>query len=114
LVSTREYKKSEVELPDEVQESVSNFFQKMDQNGDGKIEREEAVAFWSSNFAKINAAAMFNEVDEDQDGSISEGEFRSFFANVFGSGYTTVELIEEISEMMCGSSWVDFDDGRTT
>ena len=34
----------------------------MHQNGDGLLERPEAVAFWGKNFAKVNANAMFNEV----------------------------------------------------
>ena len=44
------------------------FFQKVDVDGDNSITQEEAVRFWGNNFAKVNATAMFNEVDSDGDG----------------------------------------------
>ena len=31
----------------------------------GEIAKEEARQFWGTNFAKVNAQAMFNEVDVD-------------------------------------------------
>ena len=33
-----------------------SFFDKMDTNGDGSVTKEEAIAFWGSNFAKVSAA----------------------------------------------------------
>ena len=47
----------------------------------GTVEKEEAIAFWKKNFAKVNADAMFNEVDDDNNGSLTHAEFMSFWAN---------------------------------
>ena len=30
----------------------------MDTNGDGSVTKEEAIAFWGSNFAKVSAAPL--------------------------------------------------------
>ena len=86
----------------------------MDANGDGEVSKEEAVAFWGKNFAKVNAQSMFNEVDADQSSTISWTEFRAFWQNVIGSGYSQEDLAEEVDMMLEGGSWVDFNDGRTT
>ena len=32
------------------------FFDKMDTNSDGSVTKEEAIAFWGSNFAKVSTA----------------------------------------------------------
>ena len=44
------------------------FFEKLDKNGDNIVTLTEAEEFWKENFAKLNARAMFNEVDTDKDG----------------------------------------------
>jgi len=75
---------------------------------------EEAVAFWGTNFAKVNAKSMFNEVDEDGNATISWDEFLKFWQNVVGSGYPEDDVEEEVEMMLEGGSWVDFNDGRTT
>jgi len=86
----------------------------MDSNGDGKVVKEEAVAFWGKNFAKVNANSMFNEVDEDGNLEITWDEFIGFWQNVAASGYDLSEISEEVDMMLEGGSWVDFDDGRRT
>lgn len=48
---------------------IQLFFTKVDVQGDDRITKEEAVRFWGTNFAKVNASAMFNEVDSDGDGA---------------------------------------------
>ena len=62
----------------------------------------------------MNAQAMFNEVDEDGNEAITFPEFEAFSKNVVGSGYDVDDLKEEVSMMLEGGSWVDFNDGRTT
>ena len=57
---------------------------------------------------------MFNEVDEDGNGSVSWDELIEFWKNVVGSGYSVEDLTEEVEMMLEGGSWVDFNDGRTT
>ena len=63
---------------------------------------------------KINAKAMFNEVDVDKDGSVTLKEWDEFWTNVKTSGYSEEDIIEELEAFEKGESWVDFDDGRTT
>lgn len=45
-----------------LEKAATTMFQKMDIDGDGKVNHEEAVKFWGKNFAKVNAKALFNEV----------------------------------------------------
>ena len=40
-------------------------------HGDGDVTKDEAIAHWGKNFAKVNATSMFNEVDEDGNESVS-------------------------------------------
>ena len=61
------------------------------------------------------AQAMFNEVDEDGNGSIAYDEWIEFWRNVMGTGtYETEDVMEELESMMEGGAWVDWNDGRTT
>jgi hypothetical protein len=41
-----------------------------DEDGSKTIEKEEAIKFWGSNFAKINAAEFFKTVDVNDDGHV--------------------------------------------
>ena len=111
----REFQRSdEVELPETLAKKLKAFFDKMDADGNGEVTKEEAVAFWGTNFAKVNAKSMFNEVDEDKSESITWDEFLAFWKNVVASGYSKEDLEEEVDMMIEGGSWVDFNDGRTT
>jgi Ca2+-binding EF-hand superfamily protein len=110
----REYKTAEVDLPADLQAMLRSFFDKIDDDKNGEITKEEATKFWGKNFAKVNANSMFNEVDEDHNGSISWDEFLAFWKNVVGSGYPPEDIKEEVEMMLEGGSWVDFNDGRTT
>ena len=87
----------------------------MDTNGDGDLEKSEAVAFWGKNFAKVNAGAMFNEVDTDNSELITFDEWMDFWNNVLATGtYSEEDILEELTSMMEGGSWVDWNDGRST
>jgi len=111
----REYVKKDVlEVSPELEEKLKAFFDKMDCNGDGTVTKDEAILFWGTNFAKVNANSMFNEVDENGDCEITWPEFLDFWKNVVGSGYAGDDILEEVEMMLEGGSWVDFDDGRTT
>jgi len=111
----RDFQKNDhVEMPAELEAKLKSFFERMDADGNGEVSKEEAVAFWGKNFAKVNAQSMFNEVDEDGNESISWTEFLAFWQNVIGSGYPVDDITEEVDMMLEGGSWVDFNDGRTT
>jgi len=101
-------------LSDVLFSKVKTLFEKMDADGNGEITREEARAFWGKNFAKVNAQAMFNEVDDDNSGAVDFPEWVGFWENVIKSEYKEEDLIEEIEMIIEGGSWVDFDDNRTT
>ena len=77
--SRRTYQKSDAPIPPELDAKLRSFFDKMDADQNGEVSREEAVAFWGKNFAKVNAQSMFNEVDEDGNDHISWEEFRKFW-----------------------------------
>lgn len=112
---TREYAvKSDVALSEVLSAKLKAFFDKMDDDKNGEVSKEEAIAFWGSNFAKVNANSMFNEVDADGNASISWDEFLKFWQNVVASGYAEEDVLEEVDMMLEGGSWVDFNDGRTT
>lgn len=104
----------QTEVPPPMLGKLQTVFKKMDADGDGVISKKEANAFWDTNFAKVNAGAMFNEVDEDHDGNVSEEEWLYFWKNVLQHGYTTQEIEDELDELIAGGSWVDYSDGRNT
>jgi len=109
-----EKKEEHVEMTQEVEDMLKKFFDTMDADGNGEVTKDEAVAHWGKNFAKVNATSMFNEVDEDGNESVSWEEFLAFWKNVVASGYSQDDILEEVEMMIEGGSWVDFDDGRTT
>jgi hypothetical protein len=111
---THTFTKSEGTLTDVLQAKLKSFFDKMDLDSNGEVSKEEAEKFWGKNFAKVNATAMFNEVDEDKSATITWDEFLAFWRNVVASGYSEDDLKEEVEMMKAGGSWVDFNDGRTT
>lgn len=103
-----------IAMTQQVEDMLKKFFDTMDADGNGEVTKDEAVAHWGKNFAKVNATSMFNEVDEDGNESVSWEEFLAFWKNVVASGYSQDDILEEVEMMIEGGSWVDFDDGRTT
>eukprot|EP00965_Chrysotila_dentata_P017838 593845-Pleurochrysis_carterae.AAC.1 len=51
----RQFNTKEVELNPELHDMLKAFFDKMDGNKDGSVTKEEAIAFWGKNFAKVHA-----------------------------------------------------------
>jgi len=102
-------------LSPELTAKVTEMFHTIDADSNGKLSKDEAIAFWGRNFAKVNAQAMFNEVDQAHNEEISLADWIAFWANVMAQGtYTEEDVIEELDSMMKGGSWVDWNDGRTT
>jgi len=89
-------------------------FVKMDGNGNMVISKNEGERLFTNGFSKISTNAMFNELDVDQNGSITAKEFMKFWVNVKGSGYKESLIIEEIENLLQGGAWVDWNDGRRT
>ncbi|KAJ1619574.1 hypothetical protein T492DRAFT_415738 [Pavlovales sp. CCMP2436] len=81
----------------------------------------EAEKFWAGGklgkFGKMSARAMFNEVDDDANKSISYKEWVDFWTNVKNSpehSYSDEDIIEEVQAMLKGEAWRDWDDGKST
>lgn len=91
---------------------LADLFKKMDTDGDGKVDKAEAKAFFKGTFAKISAEAMFNEVDSDANGGITCEEFLDFWEQVRRSGYKDDDIQEEVANLMQGGAWVDWKDSR--
>jgi len=102
-------------LSQALEAKLREMFKAIDANGDGSLEKQEAIDFYGKNFAKVNAQAMFNEVDIENSGQIRYEHWISFWQNVMAQGlYSEEQVLEELAEMMEGGSWVDWNDGRTT
>jgi len=93
---------------------IEDLFHVMDMDGSNAVTRKEAQAFFKGQFTSISATAMFNEVDVDKSGAITADEFIAFWLQVRAAGYKEQEIVHEIDEIMAGSSWVDWMDGRST
>ena len=52
-------------------QKIEELFYKFDEERSGQITKEMALAFWGTNFAKVNSNAMFDEVDRDADAFIT-------------------------------------------
>ena len=71
-------------------EEINATFDKMDANGDGKIDKEEFLACLAAEGGPTipeEAMAQFEEFlatcDTDDDGKVSRAEFLTFFENMF-------------------------------
>mmetsp|Transcript_45621 Transcript_45621/g.108590 ORF Transcript_45621/g.108590 Transcript_45621/m.108590 type:complete len:406 (-) Transcript_45621:238-1455(-) len=90
-------------------------FNAMDTDHGMVITRLHAEAFFKGAFSNISVQAMFNEIDENQHGSITADEWMAFWAQVRSSGYSNKDIIDELDNMLDGScAWVDWKDGRKT
>merc|ERR1719195_621621 len=90
---------------------VEELFGSMDVDGNGLIEREEAVRFFKK-FQAVSADAMFDEVDKDNDGSITLQEFKRFWEEVLCSGYSEEDMLQELSDLQSGEVWVKYRDSE--
>jgi len=93
---------------EELFHTISNHDEKM------QITREKAQHFFKGTFANLSADAMFNEIDLNRHGVINAKDFMAFWVQVKASGYKEKDILEEIDNIIEGSPWVDWKDGRTT
>jgi Ca2+-binding EF-hand superfamily protein len=80
-------KASEQIISAAVKAKALQIFGEIDINGSKTIDREETERWWATNFARINTMAMFEAVDVDNDGAITEDEWIAFWADVSGAGH---------------------------
>ena len=100
------------QLPPKLFEKVDTLFKKIDIDDSKTIDREETLKFWSSNFAKINSAVLFDQVDTNNDGSIQYDEWIDFWRIVYDSGYSEDEICSELDNILNGGTWVKFETNR--
>mmetsp|Transcript_40701 Transcript_40701/g.86624 ORF Transcript_40701/g.86624 Transcript_40701/m.86624 type:complete len:152 (+) Transcript_40701:92-547(+) len=105
-------------LTDVTKAKLQEFFDKVDSDKDKVISKEEAIRFWGSKFAKVNAETFFQEVDQNMNERITLEEFIAFFEQVKASGYyEEAEILEEIQSMEKGEAWLTWqkkDEARTS
>ena len=99
-------------LAKETTARLEELFSKMDLDGNQQISMDEAIKFWGTNFAKVNANAMFNEVDTDGTKTITKAKFLAFWEQVKKSGYSDADILAELESMIEHGSWVDWKDSR--
>eukprot|EP00164_Ancoracysta_twista_P007511 GFYU01010670.1.p2 GENE.GFYU01010670.1~~GFYU01010670.1.p2 ORF type:complete len:136 (+),score=62.95 GFYU01010670.1:31-438(+) len=97
-----------IELSEELEKKIVDLFNEMDDDESNTLEKSEAYKFWGKNFPKVNAEAMFDEVDEDGDESVTLEEWKEFWIKVKESGYSDEELLDEIDGILAGDSWTGF------
>ena len=83
-------------------------FDLIDINNSHKIERDETLRFWSSNFPTINSNELFNQVDKNNNGEIDLDEWIDYWTIVSNSGYSDKEICNELDNMIKGGCWVQF------
>jgi len=94
-------------------DACRELFKKIDADGQLTITREKAGAHFRPAFGSISADAMFNEVDQNHHGQITPKEWMKFWVQVKAAGYKEQDILDEIEQLMDGSTWVDWKDGRS-
>eukprot|EP00742_Colponemidia_sp_Colp-10_P003318 GILJ01003532.1.p1 GENE.GILJ01003532.1~~GILJ01003532.1.p1 ORF type:complete len:124 (-),score=14.81 GILJ01003532.1:198-569(-) len=97
------------DLSPELEEKIVQFFNKLDTDHSRTLTKDEAINFWKSNYGKINANAMFAQVDFNGDDSITLDEWLNFWRQVKAEGYSEETIHEELDNILNGGSWVGFD-----
>ena len=69
------------------------------------IEKKEALQFWKDKFAKLQAEALFNSVDVNNDGFIQLEEWVQFWEIVKSAGHSESEIDEELSNLKEKGEW---------
>jgi Ca2+-binding EF-hand superfamily protein len=87
-------------------------FEMMDPDCRMEITREKAESFFKCNFRRLSVEELFKQVDLDSNNVITAEEFMAFWVRVRSSGYKDDDIMQEISSIMGGGAWVDWEDGR--
>ncbi|CAD8076137.1 unnamed protein product [Paramecium primaurelia] len=95
-------------LSEKLRYKAIEIFKKLDIKGNGTIDKQGTEQFWKSNFAKLNTEALFDAVDFDKSGDITEDEWMAFWEIVKQNGYSEEEINMELDELMEGKAWVQF------
>lgn len=85
-------------------------FNEIDSDHSRTIDLQKTLAWWHTNFAKINSHAMFESVDANKDGKISLDEWLNFWQALRSHSHLDEEIVEELNNLRQGNSWVVFQD----
>lgn len=77
-------------------------------NGSDQITRVQSMNFFKGGFSSVSTEAMFKEVNMCGNGSITPFEFMAFWVHVSGLGYSDKAIIEEVSLLLNGGTWLDW------
>ena len=83
---------------------INELFGMIDSDNSSTLEMEETVAFWASNFPKLNTYDLFQQVDKNNDGKIQKEEWIEFSVFVLSSGYTEEEISNQLHSMTKGGA----------
>jgi Ca2+-binding EF-hand superfamily protein len=97
-----------VSLSSQTHAKALEIFRQIDVDGSKTIDKNETIVWWNQNFAKVNTSALFETVDINNDGEISEEEWIAFWEAVKGSGRTEEEINEELDNLLSKGSWTNF------
>ncbi len=86
----------------------------IDTDRSNSLEREEAIKFWATNYAKLNTNELFDQVDKNGDNSIQLSEWLEFWLLVLKSGHSAEEISTELDNLLSGSPWVKFENVDNT
>ncbi len=84
-------------------------FKEIDSDHSNTIDKEEALSFWKNKFAKLQAEALFNSVDVNNDGHIQLDEWIQFWEIVKAAGYPESEIDEELKNLKEKGEWRQWD-----
>ena len=90
-------------------ELCKSIFADIDTGHNCLIDVNEAKQWWQSNFAVVNARAMFDAVDADHDGIIDLNDWISFWTMVKHKGHSDEEITEELMNIKNKLSWAYFE-----
>lgn len=98
-----------VHLGEDAMQACRDLYTEIDIDRCNGININEAKNWWQSNFAVVNARAMFEAVDQNHDGTITIEEWVAFWTMVKNKGHTDEEIMEELRNLKDKLSWVQLE-----
>ena len=65
-------------LSAEVERAINEAFLKMDKDGSGEVDHEEALAMFTR-FGKVAAKELLSQMDKNHDNKLQKSEFHDYF-----------------------------------
>lgn len=91
---------------------LEDLFSRLDLDGSNAVSRQEALDFFQGKFGQLSVDEMFSKVDCDDSGAITAPEFASYWVHIRNLGYSEQEILDEVSQILKGGTWVAWSDNR--